>query len=88
MLYYHRVVYTPFCGEEADVYIADTDTSHAEWKAYEAAKENGMEWFNFCDLEDEDFDEDEYYAQCSFRDLTEITKEEYDKAEKDGEWCV
>lgn len=88
MIYYHCVVYTPFIGEEKDVYIAGTDASYAEWKAYDAAKENGMEWFDFRDLEDEDFDEDEYYAQCSFRDFAEISKEEYDKAEKDGEWCI
>ena len=88
MLYYHCIVYTPFCGEEADVYIADTDYKYVECKAYDAAKENGMEWFDFRDLEDEDFDEDEYYAQCSFRAMEQITEQEYDEAMRDGEWCV
>lgn len=88
MVYYHCIVYTPFCGEEADVYIADTDYKYVEWKAYDAAKENGMEWFDFRDLEDEDFDEDEYYAQCGFRIMEQITEQEYDEAMRDGEWCV
>ena len=88
MVYYHCIVYTPFCGEEADVYIADTDYQYAEWKAYDAAKENGMEWFDFRDLEDENFDEDEYYAQCGFRSMEQITEQEYNKAMRDGEWCV
>lgn len=88
MLYYHYVVYTPFCGEEADVYIADTDRRHAEYKAYDAAKENGMEWFDFRDLEDEDFNEDEYYAQCGFMLMKQITENEYNEAMRDGEWCI
>jgi hypothetical protein len=87
MIYYHCVVYTPFCGEEADVYIADTDYSYVEWKAYDAARENGMEWLDDERL-DEEFDEDEYLSECGFRSMEQITENEYREAMRDGEWCV
>ena len=87
MIYYHCVVYTPFCGEEADVYIADTDYSYVEWKAYDAARENGMEWLDDEKL-DEEFDEVEYLGECGFRCMKQITEQEYNKAMRDGEWCV
>lgn len=87
MLYYHCVVYTPFCGEEADVYIADTDYQCAEWKAYDAARENGMEWFND-DVLESYADEDDYLAECGIQYMVEITEQEYEEAMRDGEWCV
>ena len=87
MVYYHCIVYTTFCGEEADVYIADTDYSYVEWKAYDAARENGMEWLGDERL-DEEFDEDEYLAECGFRLMEQITEQEYDEAMRAGGWCV
>ena len=44
--YYHIRTYTPFCGEEADVYIAAETESEYILKATNAANENGMEWFD------------------------------------------
>lgn len=88
MLYYHCVVYTPFVGEEADVYIAAIHEEEAEWKAYEAAKDNGFEWLDYRDYDDDDFDEDEYFAQCSFHELVEIGAADYERAGREGEWCV
>ena len=87
MIYYHCVVYTPFCDEEADVYIADTDYSYVEWKAYDAARENGIEWLDD-EILNEEFDEDEYFAECGFKSMEQITEQEYHKAMKNGEWCI
>lgn len=87
MIYYHCVVYTPFCGEETDVYIADTDYQYAEVKAYDAARENGMEWFNE-DVLESYASEDDYLADCGIQFMEQITKNEYNEAMRDGEWCV
>lgn len=98
MLYYAIRVYTPFVGEEADVYICAENHDEYISKANEAAGENGMEWFDEEEwLERWGFDKDEddaeavieeYYAQCGWRFISEITKEEYEQKNKDGEWCV
>lgn len=98
MNYYHIRVYTPFCGEEADVYIAAEDEAQYQSKARNAAAENGMEWYDEeewleCqqyDKDSDDYDEvcDEYYAQCGFQYLDRITEDEYNYREQEGEWCV
>lgn len=98
MKYYHARVYTPFCGEEADVYIAATDDDIARKKAHNAAQENGMEWYDEeewleCQQYDKDSDNydevcDEYYAQCGITCLDHITEDEYNYREKEGEWCI
>ena len=46
MNYYHVRTYTPFCGEEADVYIKAEIMREAMVKAQEAANENGMEGYD------------------------------------------
>ena len=46
MNYYYIRTYTPFCGEEADVYIAAETENEYHSKANNAANENGMEWFD------------------------------------------
>ena len=43
MNYYHIRTYTPFCGEEADVYIVAENEAEYHKKANEAASENGLE---------------------------------------------
>lgn len=98
MNYYHIRTYTPFCGEEADVYIAAETITEYQKKANEAAYENGAEWFNEeewldswgYDKDEDNYDEvcDEYYAQCGWRLMGMITKEEYNKLNEEGEWCI
>jgi hypothetical protein len=98
MNYYHVRTYTPFCGEEADVYIAAETEERYHAYAHQAALENGMEWFDEeewleCqqyDKDSDDYDEvrDEYYAQCGWRLMGMITQEEYNKLNAEGEWCV
>lgn len=92
MNYYHIRTYTPFCGEEADAYIAAENETEYQNKANDAAYENGMEWYDHDDWMDRHHDdesaEEEYYAQCGWRFLAMITKEEYDKLDNEGEWCI
>ena len=98
MNYYHIRTYTPFCGEEADVYIAAETEQEYHRMAHNAAQENGMEWYDEeewleswgYDKDADDYDEvcDEYFAQCGWRFLNMITKEEYEKLEREGEWCI
>ena len=98
MNYYHIRTYTPFCGEEADVYIVAENEAEYHKKANEAASENGLEWFDEedwlihleFDKDEDDYDAvcDEYYAQCGWRLMGMITKEEYDKLNEKGEWCI
>ena len=68
MNYYHIRTYTPFCGEEADVYIAAETEKEYHSKANNAATENGMEWFEEPDWVEDYVDRDDaiedYYAQC------------------------
>jgi hypothetical protein len=98
MTYYHVRTYTPFCGEEADVYIRATDETRLHQKANDAARENGFEWYDEEewlerwgfneDTDDRDETCDEYFAQCGFRVLGIISQEEYHKREIEGEWCI
>lgn len=98
MDYYHIRTYTPFIGEEADVYIATETEKEYHARALQAALENGMEWYNEeewleswgFDREEENAEEicDEYYAQCGWRFIATITEEEYKKLDKRGEWCI
>lgn len=92
MSYYHIRTYTPFCGEEADVYIAAKTESEYILKATNAANENGMEWFeapDWCeDYADLDDAIEDYYAQCGWRFIAMITEEEYNKLNAEGEWCA
>lgn len=98
MIYYHIRTFTPFCGEEADVYIAAENTTEYLKKAHTAVGENGMEWYDEEEwLECQEYDKDtddydevcgEYYAQCGFRFLGLIDKATYDKYNAKGEWCV
>ena len=92
MDYYHIRTYTPFCGEEADVYIAAETESEYILKATNAANENGMEWFDEPDWVEDYADRDDaiedYYAQCDWHFISMITEEEYNKLNAEGEWCV
>ena len=98
MNYYHIRTYTPFCGEEADVYITAENEAEYHKKANEAANENGAEWFDEeewldswgYDKDEDNYDEvcDEYYAQCGWRFLAMITEEEYNKLNEEGDWCI
>lgn len=92
MNYYHIRTYTPFFGEEADVYIAAETEEEYHAKANEATAENGMEWFeapDWCeDYADLDDAIEDYYAQCGWRLIGMITEEEYKKLNAEGEWCV
>ena len=98
MKYWYCKVYTPFFGEEADVYIMARDEEYARIKGNDAAQENGLEWYDEEDwLERQDFDkdaddyedmQDEYFAQCGISLLIEITEEEYVQKKMEGEWTV
>lgn len=98
MNYYHIRTYTPFCGEEADVYIAAETENEYHFKANNAVNENGMEWYDegvWCEAwgfnrEEDDINVivEEYDAQCGWRFIAMITEEEYNKLNAEGEWCV
>ena len=98
MNYYHIRTYTPFCGEEADVYISAIDETQYHSKAHNAAMENGMEWYDEedwleCqeyDKDEDNYDEvcDEYYAQCGWRLIGMVTEDEYNRLWNEGEWCI
>lgn len=97
MNYYHIRVYTPFVGEEMDVYITASTEEEYHKKANEVANENGMEWYDaedwrahweFDSDEDDDIVSEEYYAQCGWRFIAMITEEEYNKFNAEGEWCA
>lgn len=98
MKYYHARVYTPFCGEDIDVYIAAINDDNARKKALIAAAENGMEWYDEeewlehqgYDKDSDDYNEvcDEYYAQCGVQYLDRITEDAYNYYEAEGEWCI
>ena len=98
MKYYHYRCYTPFVGEEMDVFISATSNEELGQKIDNAIQENGMEWYDeetwlFHWGYDEDADDydsvcDEYYAQCGATFINEITEEKYEKLNKRGEWCI
>lgn len=101
MRYFHFTVYTPFVGEDADVFIEAESKEEAVITAAECANENGMEWFdedewleNYLGDEyavgDAEYEEAiaEYYAQCGYHLVKEITQFEYNLAIMDGAWCV
>lgn len=92
MAYWSAHVYTPFCGEDADVYIQANNRAEAESKAADAAMENGMEWLDEKDwIEQHNGDEDsldDYYAQCGVQYMSTISKDEYDYRNEQGEWCI
>ena len=98
MYYYHIRVYTPFCGEEADVYISAENEAQYHAKAHNAAMENGMEWYDEeewlgCqgyDKDSDDYDEvcNEYYAQCGVQYRDCITEDAYKHYKAEGEWCI
>ena len=92
MNYYHIRTYTPFCGEEADVYIVAKTEEEYIRKASDAAWENGNEWLDEDEWLDYHHDDensiDDYYAECGWYFIAMITKEEYNKLNVEGEWCV
>ena len=102
MRYFHFIVHTPFVGEDAVVFIEAEDKDSAIVAAAEAANENGMEWFDesdwlerWCDDDGEEMTEieyenaiGEYYAQCGYHLVKEITKFDYNLAIMEGEWCI
>ena len=98
MDYYHIRAYTPFCGEEADIYIKAETIYEYHKKASEAASENGLEWYDEeewleswgYDKDEDDYDSvrAEYDAQCGWRFIAMITEEEYNKLNAEGEWCI
>lgn len=92
MKYYHIKTYTPFVGEDADVYIAAKNENEFIQKASDSAWQNGYEWFDYDEwLEhhhDDENAEEEYYAQCHWQLIEMISKSDYDKFNFDGEWCV
>ena len=98
MNYYHIRVYTPYCGEEADVYIAAETVAEYHARAHQAALENGMEWYDEeewleswgFDREEEDAEDicDEYYAECGWHFMKMICEGRYQKLKEEGEWCI
>lgn len=92
MYYYHIRTYTPFCGEEADIYIAAETENEYHTRAHQAAIENGMEWFEEPDWVEDYADRDDaiedYYAQCGWRLIGMITEEEFVRKKNEGEWTI
>ena len=92
MKYFAFRVDTPFVGECADVYIEAETSDDAVVVAAECADENGMEWLGEMseeELQEEyDMDYEDYYANCTYMMLGELTKEQFNEMILDGEWCV
>ena len=88
MKYFVFRVYTPFVGEEADVYIAAETKDEAVVMAAEACNENGLEWMDEGDLENYDMNEEDYFEQCHYTCLGELTREQYEEYAAEGEWCI
>lgn len=88
MRYFWFTVYTPFVGEDKDVFIAAEDYEAAKAKAADAAGENGMEWCDEQSLEDYDMTEEDYYEQCGYDLKKEISDMQYNEMIMEGEWCI
>ena len=88
MKYFAFRVYTPFVGEEADVYIAAETKDEATVMAAEACNENGLEQMDEEDLGNYDMAEEDYFEQCHYTYLGELTREQYEEYAAEGEWCI
>ena len=76
MKYFEVELYTPFCGEQAYIYLKGETQEELEEEAAEAAYENAVEQISFGNLISCDYTEEEYYEACGFHFL-EITETEY-----------
>ena len=86
MKYYRVTAYTCYCGEQTDEYIAIPDNESYEsdkWLAVidDIIDTNAFEWWDDQSREEYDDDYDAYRAECGC-DITEVTKEEYEKYTK------
>ena len=80
MKYYKVVCGTPFLGEENDFYIRVFNDEELRREVDECVYECGNEWYDEQTLEENDMDEEEYYAGCYVIKCEEITEEEYYEA--------
>ena len=80
MKYYKITCHTPFVGEENDFYIKVFHDEELRREIDECVYECGMEWYDEQTLEENDMDEEEYFAECGVRSVKEINEEEYYEA--------
>lgn len=80
MKYYKIVCGTPFIGEENDFYIRVFNDEELHREVDECVYETGNEWYDEQTLEENDMDEDEYYAGCYVIKIEEITRDEFYEA--------
>lgn len=82
MKYYKIVCGTPFLGEENDFYETgfSIEDLYKRGIINECLDETGNEWYDEQTLEENDMDEDEYYASCYVVKIEEITQDEFYEA--------
>lgn len=80
MKYYKITCGTPFVGEENDYYLKIFRDEELQEAVDECIYECGNEWYDERSLEENDFTEEEYYAECHVISIEEITEEEYHEA--------
>lgn len=82
MKYYKITCGTPFLGEENDFYESglSIEDLHERGVINECLFETGNEWYDEQTLEENDMDEDDYYANCYVIKIEEITQDEYYEA--------
>lgn len=84
MNYYHGEISTPV-ERHIDIYIAETDHQHAEWKVWDEAKAYGARFIRVMNI---NCDEREFIDECEGRIIDQITDEEYHAAIRRGERCM
>ena len=82
MKYYKIVCGTPFVGEENEFYWAGSSIKDLRERGVimDCLYETGNEWYDEQTLEENDMDDDEYYAGCYVVKIEEITQDEYYEA--------
>ena len=82
MNYYKIICGTPFLGEENDFYESglSIEDLYERGVINECLYETGNEWYDEQTLEENDMDEDDYYAGCYIISIEEITQDEYYEA--------
>ena len=80
MTYYKITCSTPFVGEENNYYLKIFHDDELQKAVDECVYECSNEWYDERSLEENDFTEEEYYAECHVISIEEITEEEYYEA--------
>ena len=92
--YYLVTAYTPYVGEEMEVYFSSCDEDSLRAFGDELTTDCAAEWadYRIDDWEESGYDsredaEEDYYAGCGYR-VREVPKEEYANASADDSYWV